>query len=200
VPRYVDHGERRQELIEAATELVARRGRSALTVRNLADALGTSTKVVSHYFDDMAELLHATYTAAAERARARLDDVTAADPLDVRGLIEALLPLDQERHRDWLVWFAFWSEALTSEALASDQRERARTTALRLAATMRAMQTAGRLPESCDIDRAADRLGALIPGIAGQVVFDPKGWTAARQRAALATELDLLGLAGVAAS
>src|SRR6188474_2840464 len=63
VPRYVDHGERRQELIEAATELVARRGRSALTVRNLADALGTSTKVVSHYFDDMAELLHATYTA-----------------------------------------------------------------------------------------------------------------------------------------
>src|SRR5262245_50664764 len=47
VPRYVDHGERRDALVDVATELVARRGRAALTVRNLADALGTSTKAVS---------------------------------------------------------------------------------------------------------------------------------------------------------
>src|SRR6188508_1532323 len=94
VPRYVDHEERRDDLVEVATDLVARRGRAALTVRNLADALGTSTKVVSHYFDDMGDLLHATYTAAAERARDRLDAVVESDPTDVRGLIEALLPLD----------------------------------------------------------------------------------------------------------
>lgn len=194
MPKLVDHEARRAELVAVATELVARHGRAALTVRNLADALGTSTKVVSHYFDDMGELLHATYTAAADRARARLDAVIAADATDLQGLIEALLPLDDERHRDWLVWFAFWSEALTSEQLGADQRERARTTRRRLAAALRAAVAAGRLTEECDVDAAADRLSALIPGIAGQAVFDPTRWTSARQRAAVASELGLLGV------
>jgi len=179
-----------------ATELVATRGRAALTVRNVAAASGCSTKVVSHYFADMAELLHATYAAAADRAGARLTEVTSGDPTDVQGFVEALLPLDGERRRDWAVWFAFWSEALSSETLGADQRARARWTTERLTAMLEVLGSTGRLAASCDVAGAARRLSALIPGIAGHALFDPSSWSPARQRAAVAEELALLGLEG----
>ena len=197
VPRVVDHAQRRREVTAVATELVAERGRAALTARNVAAAAECSTTVVSHYFTDMADLLRATYAAAADRARLRLEAVLAADRSDVQGFVEALLPLDAARRRDWSIWFAFWSEALTSEEFSADQRARARGTTARLAKMLTRLVELGRLPASCDVTIAARRLGALIPGIAGQALFDPAGWPPARQRAVVADELALLGLRDV---
>ena len=194
MPRYVDHEKRRLEVTEVAAALLASEGRAALTVRNVAAAAGCSTKVVSHYFADMATLLHATYASAADRARLRIDAVTLADPCDVQGLIEALLPLDRERRRDWTIWFSFWTEALTSEQLGADQRSRARATTRRIAAMLTHLTRAGRLPPTCDVTSAARRLGALIPGIAAQALFDSARWPPERQRAIVADELALLGL------
>lgn len=194
MPRRVDHEQRRREVTAVAAHLVATRGRAALTVRNVAAASAWSTKVVSHYFEDMGELLHATYTTAAGHARARLDAVLAADPTDLQGFLEALLPLDAARRQDWSIWFAFWTEALTSERLGADQRERARVTTRRIADILDPLVAAGRLSAGCDVPSTADRLGALVPGIAGQAMFDPSRWTPARQRAAVAGELAAIGL------
>jgi AcrR family transcriptional regulator len=194
VPRIVDHQERRHAVTAVAADLVARRGRNALTVRNVAEAAGCSTKVVSHYFDDMADLLHQIYDHAADRARARIDAVVANDPADVEGLIEAVLPLDDERRDDWRVWFAFWSEALATAEFAQDQRERARTTAERIRSSLHRLRADGRLSASVDVETAADRLSALIPGVAAHAVFDPAGWTASRQRRVLRDELVALGI------
>ena len=52
----------------------------------------------------------------------------------------------------------------------------------------------GRLAHGVDLVAAADRLGALVPGIAAEATFDPNRWTPARQRRTLHTELALLGL------
>ncbi len=57
MPKQVDHEQRRREVAAVAADLVAAHGRRALTVRNVADAAGYSTTVVSHYFDDLADLL-----------------------------------------------------------------------------------------------------------------------------------------------
>ena len=189
MPRVVEHEERRREVVRVATDLVVKRGRGALTVRNVAEGMGCSTMVVSHYFADMRDLLHATYTAAANRARERLDGVVAADPLDLQAFMEALLPLDAERRADWAIWFAFWTEALTDARLRADQRGRARTTTARIAAVLRARIAAGVAPSHIDVDAIALRLGALIPGIAAQAAFDPRGWTAQRQRSVVCDEL-----------
>jgi AcrR family transcriptional regulator len=194
MPRIVDHHQRRADVVEAATNVLVTRGRAALTVRSVAGEVGCSTTVVSHYFADMNELLFATYSAAATRARARLERVAAADPADLRGTIEAVLPLDTVRRRDWAVWFSFWSEALTTPRFAADQRERARGTVERVAGILQLLRADGSVGADVDIDVAAARLGALIAGIAGQAMFDPAHWTARRQRAVLAAELDLLGV------
>ncbi len=192
MPRIVDHDQRRREVTRAAAKIVVNSGRGALTVRNVAAATGWSTTVVSHYFDDMADLFYETYSYATTRSRRRIDKVLATDPSDVAKLIEAVLPLDQERREDWKIWFAFWSEALSNPTYADEQSTRAATTRDRIKVCLAAMRKKGEVRRNVDIDAAADRLAALIPGIASAATFDPKAWSAARQRAVLRSELALL--------
>jgi AcrR family transcriptional regulator len=194
VPKHVDHDQRRRDVASVAAHLVAVHGRRALTVRNVADAAGYSTTVVSHYFDDLADLLRETYRLAGARARGRVEAVLSADPGDLRGLIEAVLPLDAEREADWRIWLSFWSEALSSPAFADEQRAGTRSTTDRIASCLRHLADQGALDAGIDIERTADRLSAMIPGIASEAVFDPSTWTAELQRRVVADELAAIGI------
>ena len=194
MPKIVDHEQRRNEVTKVAAQLVIREGRSALTVRNVAAAAGYSTTVVSHYFDNMEDLFFETYNSAAIRTRTRVNAVLEADPGDIAGLIEATLPLDRERADDWKLWFSFWSEALHSPRFAEEQRKRAQAQTARVKKCLTARVKQGGLTKKIDVNAAADRLSALVPGIAAEVIFDPTAWSPARQRKVLRTELDLLGL------
>lgn len=194
MPRFVNHDARRREVTEIARQLVVQRGRAALTVRNVAAAAGCSSTVVSHYFTDMDELFHATYAAAAQRSSLRIKAVETRDPTNIRGLVEAVLPLDAERTDDWRVWFAFWSEALTSPAWATEQRARALATLQRFERCLATLAKQGRLTTGVDTRDAAARLAALVPGLAAEAMFDPTRWTPARQRRVLRSELALIGL------
>ncbi|MFN3219991.1 MAG: TetR family transcriptional regulator C-terminal domain-containing protein [Acidimicrobiales bacterium] len=193
VPRHVDHDERRRMVTMVAADLLAGHGRPALTVRNVAQAAGCSTTIVSHYFEDMADLLGQTNALAAERARARIDAVLAADPADIVGLIEAVLPLDDARRADWRVWLAFWSEALAVESFADEQRLRARTMVRRIERCLELRAQRDGLSGEADLSLAAHRLGALVQGIAAEALFDPRAWGPSRQRAVMRSELQLVG-------
>jgi len=178
-----------------AADLLAGHGRPALTVRNVAQAAGCSTTIVSHYFDDMAELLAETNTLAARRARTRVDAVLDADAADLVGLLEAVLPLDDVRLADWRVWLAFWSEALSVEAFAVEQRQRAAAMVTRIERCLDVLVARGEIdPVGVDVGLAAFRIGALVQGVAAEAVFDPDAWGPARQRAVIASELRLLGV------
>jgi len=194
MPRVVNHEVRRQEVAAIAADVVVREGRAGLTVRNVAQAAGCSTTVVSHYFNDMAELFYETYSFAAARSALRIERVLEKDPANISGLIEAVLPLDKERSEEWRIWFAFWSEALTSAQFAGEQRKRARHSVERIEQCLHLLQQSKKLPATLHIAQAADRLAALIPGIASEAIFDPQKWPAARQRQTLRSELHLLGL------
>ncbi len=185
---------RRREVTEIAAGLIVRGGRSALTVRNVAEAAGYSSTVVSHYFADMLDLLYETYSFAVERSGRRIRRVLERDPTDLAGLVEAVLPLDRERTDDWRIWFAFWSEALSSERFAAEQRQRARTQLERLERCLDQLDRRGAILPGIDVGDAAHRLAALIPGIAAEAIFDPQRWPPARQRRVLRSELTLLGL------
>ena len=193
MPRTVDPEVRRREVTEIAVKLVVEGGRSALTVRRVAAAAGCSSTVVSHYFEDMADLFRETYAYAAARASRRTKAALAKDPSDIIGVVEALLPLDVERTDDWRVWFAFWSEALTSPRFAEEQRERARSNLVRIEGCLKLLAEQRRLTPTTNVTDAAHRLAALVPGIASEAIFDPTRWSPKRQREVLRTELQLLG-------
>lgn len=194
MPRFADHDQRRAEVIAAATTVVRDEGRSALTVRRVAKSVGCSTKVVTHYFANMSDLLHATWLASLRRGSKRFLQVLKADPGDLRGFMAAGLPMDDERRLDWSIWIAFWTEAHTAEQFGEDLRARAEDTYDRIVEILTKIDERGNLPKDLDIPVTARRLNALLTGISCQAMFNPQFWTAEQQLAALDSELAAIGI------
>ncbi len=194
MPRFADHDQRRAEVVAAATTVVRDEGRSALTVRRVAKSVGCSTKVVTHYFANMSDLLHATWLASLRRGAKRFLEVLKADPADLRGFMAAGLPLDDERRLDWSIWIAFWTEAHTSEQFGQDLRARATDTYDRIVEILNRLGERNDLPKDLPIEATARRLNALLTGISCQAMFNPQVWTPEHQLAALDGELAAIGI------
>lgn len=188
MPKVVDHDARRRVVTAAAAHLISEGGVDAVTVRELARATRCSTAVVSHYFKNKRELLVCTFREATDHVRTRLDIVFARDPGDLRGVLEAVLPLDEERRRDWSVWLAFWADAIADVELGGEQRQRVRDMREIVADVLR---TSGRAPER--VDAEARRLLTTVIGIAVQASFDPEEWPPDRQREVLDELLPIRG-------
>ncbi len=72
----------RRSLVEAAVDLLAAEGPSAIQARRLARAIGASTMAVYHYFGGMPQLLRAVADEGFRELAVRLEDVAAtADPI-----------------------------------------------------------------------------------------------------------------------
>jgi AcrR family transcriptional regulator len=67
VARTRDQARRRQELVSAATALVARKGLSSVRLRDVADATGLTSGAVLYYYENLDELFTAAYDRAIER-------------------------------------------------------------------------------------------------------------------------------------
>jgi AcrR family transcriptional regulator len=101
MPRFVDHDERRREVARAAFQLLSKRGPRGLTLRALADELGGSITLVTHFFPSRRALLDAITEQVIEDSAAELAT------LDTPGLTPA------ERLRRFLTWLL----PTTAEAL-----------------------------------------------------------------------------------
>jgi AcrR family transcriptional regulator len=185
VPARGDHEARRSEVARIASELIATGGLAAATHRRIAQAAGCSTTVVSHYFADKRDLVDATYRQVGERVAGRLS-TAAEDPDDpLAAVLEALLPLDGERSRDWRLLLAFLGLAATDATLALEQRDRASTARDRIRDAVVQEQRAGRVARDVDPEATARSLLSLALGIGMQALFDPAGWPVDRVRAIL---------------
>ncbi|MEL4359273.1 MULTISPECIES: TetR/AcrR family transcriptional regulator [unclassified Luteococcus] len=109
MPRVVDHDQRRAELASAAMELVRQQGVAALSVRNLAAASGWSSGAVRHYLPTHRAMVELVCEHVATGFERRLRAVPPQeDPVvQLRELIRAGLPLDEESRALSQVWFAF---------------------------------------------------------------------------------------------
>jgi AcrR family transcriptional regulator len=81
--RPVDH-ERRRELLEQATDYVIEHGIAQLSLRPLADALGTQAPVLLHHFDSKEQLVALLLNEVRARLRtvARAAAAAGEDPVD----------------------------------------------------------------------------------------------------------------------
>ena len=77
MPKIVDHDVRRLEILEQSFDLFADRGYAAVSMRQLATALGVSTGTLYHYFPNKSALFEAMLRSLAvsdvETALASLD-------------------------------------------------------------------------------------------------------------------------------
>ena len=185
MPRFVDHDARRRHMAATAAELVGTRGLDALTFRNVAEAAGSSTTVLTHYFTDKRDLLRFTYDVVAERSGARFDEVLRCGG-GLRECLEVLLPLDPERQIEWRLLTCFWGMAVSDPSMARAEARHVRSAQSRIESLLRQhhLEIA-----DIEIEAVARRLITLVHGLGAHSALDPDHWSPAEQRRVLAHEL-----------
>jgi AcrR family transcriptional regulator len=189
MPVFVDHEERRRQVVAVASRLIARAGLDAVTVRDVANAADCSTAIVSHYFHNKKELLFLTYQASIDRATGRCDAALGPERVDLRAYLAEIMPLDEERLVEWKIWVAFWAKAVSEPDIAAAQRDCVRRTRGNIVKVLNALQAKGALVPDLALDDETRRLLVMIMGMAVQVMFDPEDWPNARQHALIDGEL-----------
>ncbi|MFC8598233.1 TetR/AcrR family transcriptional regulator [Isoptericola sp. NPDC057191] len=113
----------RQQILDAATALVAEHGPDAVTLAQVAAAAGVTRGLVSHYFGThrglVREVLRAEDARHRERVRARVAD-DAGVPYAARMLDVVFATLDDERYLRLWAWSALHPEhgTLATDGLA----------------------------------------------------------------------------------
>ncbi|MGD0706132.1 MAG: TetR/AcrR family transcriptional regulator [Trebonia sp.] len=185
MPARGDHEQRRQQVARIAADLVAAGGLAAATHRRIAEAAGCSTTVVSHYFTDKRDLVTATYREVGDRVAARVEAARSSQDVLV-AILEALLPLDEDRTRDWRLLFTFLGLAATDAELTAEQRDRAAAARAQIETALADDKQAGRIPPDVDVPASARSLLSFVLGMGMQALFDPAEWPVERMRTALA--------------
>jgi AcrR family transcriptional regulator len=185
VPKLVDHDERRETLAGALWRVVTREGIEAASLRRVAAEAGWSTGSLRHYFGTHSELLSFAMELVVQRVTGRVARLWPSDdPRETaQRLLEEVLPLDAERHAEMQVWLAFTARSLVEPEL-RELRDRAHAGLRGLCATAVELLGGG----AAD----AERVHALIDGLALHAVLDPQTTTPQRQRHLLGAELDAL--------
>jgi AcrR family transcriptional regulator len=198
VPKIVDHDQRRADIAAAARRVLRRDGIDHLTVRNVAGEAGLSPGALRHYFprqDDLVCFALEQFVADMRDRIATVDFPT--DPFEAAVLlVEQVLPLDDERRADMEVWFGYTERArfhpmLREVSLASQDA----LVTLALSA-LRHLEAAGRLTDGLDLDLEADRLHALIDGLALHSYMHPERLPPDRLRQVVRHHLSVLVTTG----
>src|SRR3954447_8660531 len=100
MPKRVDHGERKSQIVEAVVRLTLKGGLSAATFREVAAEAGVSVRLVQYYFGTKDELLLATQRHVAarsiERLRAWIAETDGSPRAWLRAFMGSFIPVDDE--------------------------------------------------------------------------------------------------------
>ena len=171
--RNVDHEERRRTITAVAVDLIAREGLEGATLGRIAQEMGASIRVITHYFADKDALLLSAYRAMAAQGHAQLREVIERDPADLAGALVKLCGADEETLRRWRVYVAFWDNAARSPDFALEQRQSIERTLTIIEAVLVA-RTGG----ATGVRQLATELISLAYGVSVQRMLDPLSWTA----------------------
>ncbi|WPE23537.1 TetR family transcriptional regulator C-terminal domain-containing protein [Shinella sp. NM-101] len=106
---------RRQQLLDAALSVVARRGLSGITVNDIADEAGCSYGVIAFHFKTKERLLLAVLDLLASNYEKIWLDAMASAAASPAERLRLLIDVDFDprvaKTKHLAVWMAFWAEA-----------------------------------------------------------------------------------------
>jgi AcrR family transcriptional regulator len=171
MPRQVDHDTRRRLIAEALWRVASRYGLDAVSLRHVAAEAGVSMGMVQHYFTTKDDMLRFALETIGERAAQRIGQRVAALPHGsdphalLRTVLVEMLPLDEPRHLEAHVGFAFLARAAVQQGIAERLREQHSQLRDFVAGQIRAAQQAGQAAAELDPDYEAVVLLSLMEGL-----------------------------------
>nr|WP_306271336.1 TetR family transcriptional regulator C-terminal domain-containing protein [Ornithinimicrobium sp. HY1793] len=167
----------RTRIAEAVWRTVERDGVAGASVRAVASEAGVTGGTVQYHFSTHARMLHFAMELLADRFTQRLVETPRTGEVAdwTRAILLEMLPLSEDRQREFRVWLAFTTHAHTDPQLAALKEsfaERLRELYQRLCDARRAAGLAGDDPLPV-VDLADDPgvaiLQAVIDGLALQL-------------------------------
>ncbi|MFM9329982.1 TetR/AcrR family transcriptional regulator [Paenibacillus mesotrionivorans] len=190
MPKIVDHSERKLEIAEATWRVVKQKGIKGVSVRNIAQESGLSPGALRHYFPDQEQLLVFVMQVVKDRVSARIQQVYQMELPPVRKVLSILLemvPTDEERRTEMEVWFEFTFHMKKTNPDAFDsQHDGIYQGMVRLLAYL---EREGKMRESLDLDLEAERLYAVLDGLALHMLLDRARLDSRRARQVLEQHL-----------
>jgi AcrR family transcriptional regulator len=180
--------DRHQEILEAAARVITDRGLADTRIQDIAERCEVSPGLILYYFESKDRLLLEALTYAN-------DKYYLAQARDLRRLSSArdrferlvdlstpgLLP-DFERLEEWALWIEIWVRALRDPALAKEAEVLDRRWRQSIAEIVRSGRESGEFPPGSDPDELGVQIGALIDGLAVQVLMDGSALTPAEMK------------------
>jgi len=190
MPRLIDHEEREREIAEASLRVLARDGLAGLSVRNVAAEAGIATASLRRAFPDQDALRRFCLEHIRGNATRRIEQVRGQGRQAVLAVLEELLPLDDERRTELTAHLQLGALALSSDRLRPVLLEfngAIRDLCSRLIAEL---ERVGELRPGADGMVEADRLHALLDGVALHLLWDDGPGERERAVRVLSTHLD----------
>lgn len=203
VPKIVDPRARRAQIAEAVFRVVGRDGLKQASLRNVAREAGLAIGSVRHYFTSHDELMDHSMNALVDQIQGRLQahvdrilhhgPETPADRQEaIVDLLAEILPMDDVRREETLVWREFITGTRTRPRIGRHAEELFDGLRALIRRILTAARGLGTLAPGTDIELEAERLAALLDGLAVNGVTHPDRMTPALMRRVLAAHLAAL--------
>lgn len=165
--------ERRDAIVQATLDVMVRKGMAETTVRDVAEAMGTSSGLIHHYFASMDDLLAAAFDRAAQQDLAATREAMARCPGAVARLASFFVTYARAE-QDWAfqLWLDAWAAAARRPAVQETSRRLNVAWQQLLEETIRAGIGEGAL-RCPDPEGAAWRILSMLDGLALQTVAHP---------------------------
>lgn len=191
MPKVVDHAQRRDEIAQAACQVVADHGFERATVARIARAAGYTTGMLAHYFESKQEIILAALRLMLLRIEQRLTR-ERGDEANLVAVLCETLALDEQRFTECAFWMAFWGQVSADPKLKRlnvwVHRAYSRLFARCLAEHWPDWST---WPEPVR-EQVLGSVMTFINGLTASAVTSPRDWPAARQVEQLQLQLNLL--------
>lgn len=178
MPKIVDHGERREEIIRATWRVIHRVGLQNVTMKLIAQETGYSTGVLSHYFANKSDIVLSSHqkTFADLRARVELLLSEEHDAMTVLStIVDWMLPVDDQRLFEAVVEINYWSAALSTPQLIEVRTHTAEVMLHEWFAPLVARLRAERKVETeADDETLAKAIMVFIDGVSAYSVLFPE--------------------------
>jgi AcrR family transcriptional regulator len=185
MPRKVDSDSRRASMAAAAAKLIAESGIEGAKLRDVAAAAGWTTGALTHYFPDKRDLLLMAMQSSLDHLQGKHVEALTPDTDELRLLLETALPLDKDRVGHWRVSLTMQMQSWADPEMSAALKKALRRWRRRIATLLVERIASGGFRADLDPEHTADRLIALVNGVAIQAMYDPERWPKRKQLAFL---------------
>lgn len=167
--------ERRRQIWDAVIKCIIEGGIEGTTIRKVADMVGGSTGMITHYFQNKKELITESITAMTERSIGKVNESVGVEysPDRMGAVADLYLKNPSGDLAPINFWFSVWAEAMRDPELQQVVEQNFLRTREILSQSVAAGIESGKLRSDVDPYLISDAITSLIVGLRIRMALVP---------------------------